>query len=146
MGVLADMEGAVVGLDTAPLIYFIEKHTTYHPLLRSFFAGLADERYTAATSTITLVETLVHPIRNNRPELARRYREILVNAPHIMTYDLSPDIAQIAAEIRANYGIHTPDAIQLATAVYANATFFLTNDRALLKYPRLKVLVVDDLA
>jgi len=63
-----------------------------------------------------------------------------------MTYDLSPDIAQIAAEIRANHSIHTPDAIQLATAVYAGATFFLTNDRALSKYPRLKVLVVNDLA
>ena len=146
MGVLADMEGAVVGLDTTPLIYFMEKHATYHPLLRPFFMGLANERYTAATSTVTLVETLVHPIRNNRLELAHRYRDILLNASHIMTYDLSPEIAQIAAEIRANHNIHTPDAIQLATAVYAGATFFLTNDRALLKYPRLKILVVDDLA
>jgi hypothetical protein len=63
MGFLADMQGAVIGLDTAPLIYFIEKHATYHPLLRPFFVALADGKYTVATSTVTLVETLVHPIR-----------------------------------------------------------------------------------
>ena len=146
MGILDTMRGEVVALDTAPLIYFIEKHATYHPLLRPFFVGLADERYMAVTSTITLVETLVHPMRLKQPKLAERYRKILLNSPHITTYDLSPEIAQIAAQIRADYGIHTPDAIQLATAVYANATFFLTNDHALRKYPHLKVLVVDDLS
>ncbi|HFE67018.1 MAG TPA: type II toxin-antitoxin system VapC family toxin [Chloroflexi bacterium] len=145
MGLLTDMQGKIVGLDTAPLIYFIEKHKVYHPLLRPFFAALADGDFIVATSTITLVETLVHPIRTDHRELAQRYQEILLNAPHIIMYDLSPDIAQKAAEIRAEYSIHTPDAIQLATAVHAGAAFFLTNDRALLKFSPLKVLVVDDL-
>lgn len=98
-----------------------------------------------ATSTITLVETLVHPLRTNHRELAQRYQEILLNAPHITTYDVSPEIAQNAAEIRAEHGIHTPDAIQLATAVHAGATFFLTNDRNLSKFPHLQILIVDDL-
>ena len=146
MGILEDLESSVVGLDTTPLIYFIEKHATYHPLLRPFFVGLDDGRFTAVTSTITLIETLVHPLRHNRVELAQRYRKILLHASHLTTYDVSPDIAQIAAEIRAEHGIHTPDAIQLATAVHASASYFLTNDRALSKYPRLKVLVIDDLA
>ena len=34
MGVLDDFDGAIVGLDTTPLIYFIEKNATYHPLVR----------------------------------------------------------------------------------------------------------------
>lgn len=146
MGFLEDIQGEIVGLDTAPLIYFIEKHTTYHPLLRPFFVAVADGECTVVTSTITLVETLVHPIRTNHGELAQRYQEILLNAPHITTYGLSPDIAPKAAEIRANHNIRTPDAIQLATAVYAGATYFLTNDRALQKFPQLKVIIVDDLA
>ncbi len=146
MAILEDLEGSVIGLDTAPLIYFIEKHATYHPLLRPFFAGLADGRFTAVTSTITLIETLVHPIRQNRTELAQRYQEILLKASHLTTYSVSPEISQLAAEIRAEYGFHTPDAIQLATAVYTNAAYFLTNDRALLKFPRLQVLVINNLA
>lgn len=60
--------------------------------------------------------------------------------------DVSPDIAQKAAEIRANYNVRTPDAIQLATALQGGATFFLTNDLPLRKFPEIKVVVVDDLA
>ena len=146
MGILEYMRGSVVGLDTTPLIYFIEKNVTYHPLLRPFFVELASGQFTAVTSTITLVETLVHPIRNNQNDLARRYREILLNTAYLTTYNVSPDIAQKAAEIRANYQIRTPDAIQLAASVQANATFFLTNDHNLKKFPEIKVIVVDDLA
>ncbi len=146
MGVIEDLRGHVVGLDTTPLIYFIEKNATYHPLVRPFFVALSSGQFTVVTSTITLVETLVHPIRNHHPELARRYREILLNTPRLTTFDVSPDIAQKAAEIRANYQIRTPDAIQLAAAWHGGATYFLTNDRNLKKFPQMNVIVVDDLA
>lgn len=146
MGVLDDFRGSIVGLDTTPLIYFIEKNATYHPLVRPFFVAMAARNFSVVTSTITLVETLVHPIRNNHHELAGRYREILLNTTNLTTYDLTPDIAQKAAEIRANYQIRTPDAIQLAAALQGNATFFLTNDLNLKKFTEIKVIVVEDLA
>ena len=146
MGVLDDFSGAIVGLDTTPLIYFIEKNATYHPLVRPFFVAMAAKRFSVVTSTITLVETLVHPRRNNHHELAGRYREILLNTANLTTYDLTPDIAQKAAEIRADYQIRTPDAIQLAAALLGNATFFLTNDLNLKKFAEIKVIVVEDLA
>ena len=146
MAVLEDFGGAVIGLDTTPLIYFIEKNATYHPLVRPFFVALANGQFTVVTSTITLIETLVHPIRNNHHEIARRYREILLNTSHLTTFDVSPDIAQKAAEIRAQYQIRTPDAIQLAAALQGSATFFLTNDHDLKKFAEITVVVVDDLA
>lgn len=146
MGVLDDFRGSIVGLDTTPLIYFIEKNATYHPLVRPFFVAMAGRKFSVVTSTITLVETLVHPIRNNHHELAGRYREILLNTTNLTTYDLTPDIAQKAAVIRANYQIRTPDAIQLAAALLGNATFFLTNDLNLKKFAEIKVIVVEDLA
>ena len=145
MGVLEDFRGNVVGLDTTPLIYFIEKNVTFHPLVRPFFVALANGQFTVVTSTITLVETLIHPIRNSHHEIARRYREILLNTSHLTTFDVSPDIAQKAAEIRANYQIRTPDAIQLAAALQGGATFFLTNDHDLKKFPEINVVVVNDL-
>lgn len=145
MGYLDDLKGAVVGLDTAPLIYFIEKNPAFHFLIRPFFNDLANGEFTAVTSTITLVETLVHPIRTNHKVIARQYREILLNTPHLITLDVSPDIAQRAAEIRATYDLRTPDAIQLATAIQAGAAYFLTNDRSLRKFAEINILVVDDL-
>lgn len=54
-------------------------------------------------------------------------------------------IAQKAAEIRAAYGLRTPDAIQFATALQAGVTYFLTNDRGLRKFTEINVLVVNDL-
>ena len=146
MAVLEDFKGAVIGLDTTPLIYFIEKNATYHPLVRPFFVALANGQFAVVTSTITLIETLVQPIRNNHHEIARRYREILLNTAHLTTFDISPDIAQKAAEIRAQYQIRTPDAIQLAAALQGNATFFLTNDHELKKFSEITIVVVDDLA
>jgi predicted nucleic acid-binding protein len=145
VGYLDDLSGTIVGLDTSPIIYFIEKNLLFHSLIRPFFNALANGEFTAVTSTVTLLETLVHPIRTNHIEIARQYREILLNSSHIITLDVSPDIAQKAAEIRALYSLRTPDAIQLATASYMGASYFLTNDRGLMKFTEINVLVIDDL-
>jgi len=37
---LGALQGKVVGLDSAPLIYFIEEHPAYLPLIRPFFESL----------------------------------------------------------------------------------------------------------
>ena len=145
MGIVDDFRGNVIGLDTTPLIYFIEKNARYHPVIRPFFVALDQEHFRVVTSVITLVETLIHPLRHNQHELASRYRRILLNTPQITTFNVSPDIAQKAAEIRAVYQIRTPDAIQLATALQGGADFFLTNDHALKKFPAVDVIVVEDL-
>ncbi len=39
----------------------------------------------------------------------------------------------------------TPDSIQMATAIFGGASFFLTNDTHLPILPNLKTLVLDDL-
>jgi predicted nucleic acid-binding protein len=127
------------------LFNFIEWHSVYHPVLRPVFAALAEGHFLAVTSTVTLLETLVLPLRNKRLDLAHEYEQILLHARHLTSYNLSPAIAVRAAEIRADYQFRTPDAIQLATAVYAEATFFLTNDRALQRFSELNVVLLDDL-
>jgi predicted nucleic acid-binding protein len=55
------------------------------------------------------------------------------------------NIAEIAAQLRANYNLRTPDAIQMATAINAGASFFLTNDARLRSLPALTVLVLNQL-
>jgi hypothetical protein len=37
---LKPLKGRTVGLDTAPLIYFMEEHATYLPLVKHFFKGM----------------------------------------------------------------------------------------------------------
>jgi hypothetical protein len=61
-----DLIGSTVGLDTAPLISFIEEHSTYLEAVRPFFEAMDRGDFIVVTSTITLLEMLVHPFRNNQ--------------------------------------------------------------------------------
>ena len=130
MGWLDDLQSQLVGLDTTPLIYFIEKYPVYVDFIRPFFNLVARGEIRIVTSTTTLLEVLVHPIRHGDAGLMQKYREILLNS-EISLVDLSCEIAEEAARLRAIYGVRTPDAIQLATAIYSQADFFLTNDKQL---------------
>ena len=145
MGWLTALQGRLVGLDTTPLIYFIEEHPTYLDKVRRFFSAMDRGEFTAITSTVTLLEVLVHPLRLRDDTLVQQYRSILLNARGLTTVPLSHDIAEEAARLRAAYSIRTPDAIQLATALRAGASHFLTNDARLPVLPALEMLILDDL-
>ena len=137
--------GKTVGLDSAPLVYFVEAHPKYLPIIRPFFQAVESGRIQVVTSTITLTEVLVHPLRQQNFTLALEYSDILLNSPHFTTYPVAPVIASKAAEIRAVQNLKTPDAIQLAAAQLANATAFLTNDREFTRSSSLQVLIMDEL-
>ena len=139
------LQGQVVGLDTTPLIYFIEENPTYLETIRPFFVGMDRGEFRVVTSTVTLLEVLVHPFRRGERALAQQYRDILLGAEGLTTLSLSQDIAEEAARLRASHNIRTPDAIQMATALRAGASRFLTNDARLPSLPELQVLVLDEL-
>ncbi len=145
MGWLEPLQGEVVGLDTAPLIYFIESNPEYLNTILPFFVAVDRGDFRVVTSIITLLEVLVHPFRHGNAMLAQQYREILLSANHIATIPLSYEITEEAARLRAWYNIRTPDAIQMATAIRTGASFFLTNDSHLPTIPELRVLVLDEL-
>lgn len=137
--------GTTVGLDTAPLIYFIEKHPKYLPLVYPFFDAMQQGEVRVVTSALTLTEVLVHPYRRNDRDLARQYSRILLNAPNLTLLTISPEIADEAARIRAAHGLKTPDSIQIATALAGKATAFLTNDAEIAAIPGLQIIVLDNL-
>ena len=145
MGWVDTLKGQVVGLDTAPLIYYIETNPAYLSKVDPFFDALDRGEFAVVTSVITLLEVLVHPLKQGNTLLAQRYRDSLLNANNVTTYPLSPSIAEEAARLRATYNLRTPDAVQIATAVLAGAASFLTNDVRLLTVPSLNVLVLDQL-
>jgi len=81
MGWLEKLEGTTVGLDTAPIIYYIEQHPLYIEVLRSFFLRVDAGSILAVTSTVTLLEVLVHPLRRGDEALAQKYNDILLRYP-----------------------------------------------------------------
>jgi len=145
MGWVDPLRGKVIGIDTAPVIYYVEKNLLYIEMLRPFFQLVHNGECAVVTSIVTLLEGLVVPIRKSDTDLMREYYDFLFNAEGVTTISLFPDIAEVAARLRAFYNIRTPDSIQMATALKADASFFLTNDKKFPSIPELKVLLLDDL-
>ncbi|MDI6781965.1 MAG: PIN domain-containing protein [bacterium] len=73
--------------------------------------------YHAFSSVITLTEVLTQPLRKSKRDIVEKYRQFLLNSSNFIVYSVDPIIAEKAAELRAQYGIKTPDAIQFAIGI-----------------------------
>ncbi len=144
MGLIDELSGQRVCIDTAPFIYFIEKHPKYLNLLHSLFIEVDAGNIDAITSTVTLLEVLVLPIKTNNLVLVEKYRDILLYSKGLTTFEILHEISELSAKLRAKYTIKTPDAIQIATGILYGANQFLTNDPSLKKITDIKVLILDN--
>jgi predicted nucleic acid-binding protein len=144
VGWIDNLQGKTVGLDTAPLIYFIEENPAYIETVRFFFEAMDRGDFLVVTSTVTLLEVLVHPFRSNNRKLAAEYRDILLNSK-LTILEVSTSIAEQAAQLRAAHNIRTPDAIQVSAALSAGASHFLTNDIRLPEIPSIQIFSLDAL-
>jgi predicted nucleic acid-binding protein len=133
---------STVGLDTAPLIYFIEENPIWLPVVQPFFEALDRGLFQAVTSTLTITEVLVHPLRRLQGALAEQYRQILLSARNLTTLPVTAAIAEQAADLRSRHNLRVPDAIQLATALNAGANSFVTNDNDLSGPASLRIITL----
>jgi predicted nucleic acid-binding protein len=142
MGIVESLIHKRVYLDTAPIIYYIENHYKYSTFLDNIFELNAQGKITFITSTLTILEVLVQPLRLKRMDIAESYLKILTSSKTLEVVDLSIEVSTRAAELRAKYNVKTPDAIQLATAIESHSDFFLTNDIKL-EIDEIKSIILD---
>ncbi|SKB13474.1 putative PilT-like protein [Planktothrix sp. PCC 11201] len=144
MGQLEIPIASIVYVDTAILIYSIERFPDYFPLLEPMWKQLQKSEIRVITSELTLMETLVMPMRNQHKDLIERYEALLLSS-EISLIPVSQTILKQAANIRSTTNIRTPDAIHAATALNLGCTIFLTNDSGLRNLPSLPVVILKDL-
>ncbi len=144
MGLVDEVRGQRICIDTAPMIYFIEEHAKYREIIRPVFVEIDSGNIEAITSTITLLEVLVHPLRTGNEALAEKYREILLSSESLTTFEIFHEVSEMASRLRAKYSMKTPDAIQIAVGTLYGASKFLTNDPDLRRVSEIKILLVDD--
>ena len=144
MGLINDLKEKRVCIDTAPFIYYIEKHGLYKKILNPVFKEIDLGGIDTITSTITLLEVMVLPMKTGNENLAHKYREILLHADGLTTYEISHQISEKAAQLRANYSIKTPDALQISTGIIHGADIVLTNDSDLKRVSDITILSLDD--
>jgi predicted nucleic acid-binding protein len=132
-----------LGIDTAPVIYFVEAAPRYTPLVATIFDQLGSG-LRGIPSVITLGEVLVHPLANSDVRLPSAYQAFLLRSSGLATWPVDATAAEQAAALRARYRLHLTDALQIAVALEAGCEAFLTNDLALKHVAGLRVLVLDD--
>lgn len=112
--------------DSNLFIYLLEDFGPLSDQAINLRKSMLRRRDELVTSTITLGEVLVHPTRNNRPDIANIYEQEIRKEASLIAFDV--DAARIFAAIRCDKTIRAPDAIQLACAAQARCDLFITND------------------
>ena len=133
-------------MDTAPFIYLWERHPRYSVLSETLFRHLQKPDVQGITSIITLIEACVLPQRQGRLDLVEAYERALLHSQQVQTLPVDAALARRAVALRAQYDIRVPDGLQIAAALEAGGTAFVTNDRRLARVQELQVLVLDDYA
>ena len=134
-----------IALDTSVFIYQLEANIRYLPLTDRIFAWLEMQDSRAVTSTITMTELLVQPYRASDMQRVDEFYALLSTYPNLHWIAPDLEVADAAAQIRAQYRLRTPDALQAATAQRFGATGFLTNDPVFGRAPDFETLILDSL-
>ena len=88
MGIIKDIGQRPVCLDTVIFIYFIEEHVKYLKIIEPIFEAIDKGLLKAVTSGITLLETLVIPLRAKDDELVSQYSYLLTESKGLKMVDL----------------------------------------------------------
>ncbi|MGV3709389.1 MAG: type II toxin-antitoxin system VapC family toxin [Gemmatimonas sp.] len=136
---------ALVALDASIFIYFLEKHPQWGPIARRYFVAHHSNQLQLVTSSLTFLEVTVKPLRENESEIVRQYEEMLSDAFGIRVVDIDREQLRMAARLRAQYGLKTPDALQISAALTSSCSLFITNDKPIPAIPGLEIVQLSDL-
>ena len=134
-----------VALDTSIFIYQLQANPRYVDLSHRIFTWLERPASSAVTCTITLTELLVQPYRDSDEQLINGFLSLITTFPNLTWIAPNLDIAVLAAQLRALHRLRTPDALQAATAIHAQATALITNDPVFDRLDGLEIVVLDRL-
>ena len=131
-------------LDTAPVVYYVEKNPQYLDRVRAVFTQIDNGTLTAVTSQVTLAECLVGPIRLGLEPLQQDFADLVTSGSGTRLVPIDEAVAHRAADLRARYNLSLTDAFQVAVALAAGCEALLTNDDAIKRVSELRVIVLDE--
>jgi predicted nucleic acid-binding protein len=117
-------------LDACVAIYYVERHPSLFPkVAAALFPGERQE-VALAVSDLTRLECRVFPLRQHDRALLERY-DAFFALPEVSHAAMDRAVFDLAAELRAEHGMPTPDAIHLAAAIQSGCAELWTNDKRL---------------
>ncbi|NEQ67260.1 MAG: type II toxin-antitoxin system VapC family toxin [Symploca sp. SIO2D2] len=145
MNITANLQDVtLLFLDTAPVIYYIERNPEYFALVSVVFDYIVNNAVMGIVSPVTLAECLVLPAQVGQIQLQQDFIELLTQTDSIDCVEIDQTIAVQTAQIRARYNLKLPDAFQVAVALAVGCEAFLTNDVIFRRVTELQILVLND--
>ena len=126
----------------ASMVLYSTNNNPIYAALSDLLWDVQSGRFTVS-SELTLLETLVSPLREGDAALAAD-REALWRQPNTRLLPISQSILREAAQLRADIpGLKVSDAIHAATAFYHGCALFVTNDKGFQRIPNLPIVLLD---
>lgn len=140
MGLRERLAGQRVYIDANVVIYLVQDFAELREAIDEFAALLADRELSAVTSELTLMETLVRPLRRADADEIEAYKGLLQRSGAFELVPVSSSILMEAARLRAELNLKTADAIHAASAASSGCSILLSNDRGLKVPPPLQLV------
>ncbi|MDY0743555.1 type II toxin-antitoxin system VapC family toxin [Paucibacter sp. R3-3] len=118
----------MIYLDSCLLIYAIEQDPVFGPPAVTAIASVPPLQL--CVSPLVRMECLVKPMRDGHVLLQRRFETAL---GELKLLEMTEPVFQQATELRARFGLKTPDALHLACAMHHGCSALWTNDDRLAK-------------
>lgn len=115
--------------DTNIFIYLFEDEGGRGDQVVGVLERMLERGDTLVTSSLTLGEILVKPLRDGASTVVEYYENVIQSRAQVVSFDANA--ARRFAEIRGDRSISAPDAVQLACAAIAETDLFITNDERL---------------
>ncbi len=131
--------GQIIAYDVSVFIYVFEDNKEFYESSKKALTPLLAGNAKGIFSSIGLIELLTGPKKRNRGDLAFEYKQKIWDFPNLMLKNLNLNIIDLSSDLRAKYGLHTADAVHIATAIDSGATKFYTNDKKLKAVKEIKV-------
>ena len=144
MGLLDEIEGPQVYLDTNIFIYAVEGFDRFEEEISLFFSAVEQGEIETITSKLTLAEALVKPFREGNERYQQIYREALQDRASFHLVSVTRPLLVESARLRASTGLRLPDAIHLATAREAGCSTLVTNDDDFEGAPEMNTVILSE--
>jgi predicted nucleic acid-binding protein len=129
MGPLSLAEHQPIYVDANILIYSVERVAPFAERLETLWREVSAEHLVVVTSELTILESLVGPLKASNQALEARFRQALFATRSLQLWPVTRAVIERATQLRALYaGLKTPDALHAATALVAGCGVMLTND------------------
>ena len=146
MGQLVLPPSGSIYVDTSALIYHVERIEPYFLAAAPLWQAVAHGQLEVNVSYLALLEVLVKPLKLQDHALVALYRRLLTETTGIRSRAIDQDVLEVAAQLRVDHNLRTPDAIHAATAVVHGCKWIITNDPTFRRVPGLSVILLKEIA